>query len=447
MKEGGGWKSWRKRWFVLKDGCLYYSKKKGSKTLGIVRLENASHIKPSTARPSKKNVFEVPTPDRIYYMSAPTPQEKENWITVCRAAKKALNDKLNPPETSGTAGGGSSGSGGSGSTERVGVEDFDLMKVIGKGSFGKVLLVRKRDTGKVYAMKVLDKATILEKGELAHTRAEKSILQKLDCPFLVKLHFTFQTSDKLYFIMTFVNGGELFYHLQQERKFDADRVRFYCAEIVMGLAYLHEKGILYRDLKPENVLLTGDGHICMTDFGISKEGLQSSDARATTFCGTPEYLAPEVLEGVAYGKAVDWWSFGTLMYEMLTGLPPFYSQDVQVMYQKIMTAKLVVPDSISADAASLLRGLLERDPEQRLSDPAAIKAHAYFKDIDWDALNRKEVTPPFLPKVTSPEDVRNIDPTFTGEDVKLESDAAEISSAAQSNFSGFTWKDESVMGS
>jgi RAC serine/threonine-protein kinase len=194
---------------------------------------------------------------------------------------------------------------------------------------------------------VLNKATILERGEMEHTKSEKSILQKLQSPFLVCLHFTFQTSDKLYFIMDYINGGELFYHLQKERKFDAERVRFYCAEIVLGLAYLHSKGILYRDLyvcqlplfrslirsprKPENVLLTGDGHICMTDFGISKEGLSAADDRTATFCGTPEYLAPEVLEGNGYGKAVDWWSFGTLMFEMLTGLPPFYSQDVQVM--------------------------------------------------------------------------------------------------------------------
>jgi len=183
----------------------------------------------------------------------------------------------------------------------------------------------------------------------------------------------------------------------------------------------------------------------MTDFGISKEGLLNSEAKATTFCGTPEYLAPEVLEGVAYGKAVDWWSFGTLMYEMLTGLPPFYSQDVQVMYQKIMTAKLVIPDSISSDAASLLRGLLERDPEQRLQDPNAIRAHPYFKDIDWNALNEKAIKPPFVPKTTSVDDVRNIDPTFTSEEARIEDDAGGISSAAQKNFDDFTWKDESVL--
>jgi len=165
--------------------------------------------------------------------------------------------------------------------------------------------VKKKDSGKIYAMKVLNKKTIIERNELEHTKAEKSILQKLCHPFLVNLNYSFQTPDKLYFIMDYVNGGELFYHLQKDKKFTEDRVRFYCAEIVLGLEYLHNTGVLYRDLKPENILLTGDGHICMTDFGISKEGLLKEDDRTATFCGTPEYLAPEVLEGNGYGKAVD----------------------------------------------------------------------------------------------------------------------------------------------
>jgi RAC serine/threonine-protein kinase len=168
-------------------------------------------------------------------------------------------------------------------------------------------------------MKVLNKQTILDRNEVAHTQAEKSILMKLDCPFLVHLHFSFQTSDKLYFVMDYVNGGELFFHLQKEKTFDPNRVLFYSAEILLGLEYLHEQGVIYRDLKPENILLTSQGHICMTDFGISKEGLHCKDDRTATFCGTPEYLAPEILEGKGYGKAVDWWSFGTLIYEMMTG--------------------------------------------------------------------------------------------------------------------------------
>jgi serine/threonine protein kinase len=322
----------------------------------------------------------------------------------------------------------------------VSIEDFDILKVIGRGSFGKVLMVRKKDNKKIYAMKVLNKKSIIEKAEVDHTKAEQSILQKLCHPFLVNLNYSFQTADKLYFIMDYINGGELFFHLQNDKKFPEERVRFYAAEIACGLEYLHSCGVLYRDLKPENILLTSDGHICMTDFGISKEGLHSDDARTATFCGTPEYLAPEVLEGTGYGKGVDWWSFGTLVFEMLTGLPPFYAQDVQQMYAKIISAKLVVPPSVSPDAKSLIEELLVRQPEKRLSDPAKNKAHPFFKGIDWDLLVRKEMTPPYIPPVKGSDDTSQIDSTFTQEEAALShEDASAISDADQANFSGFAY--------
>jgi len=244
----------------------------------------------------------------------------------------------------------------------------------------------------------------------------------------------------LYFIMDYVNGGELFYHLQKDKKFTEDRVRFYCAEIVLGLEYLHNCGVLYRDLKPENILLTEDGHICMTDFGISKEGLISDNDRTATFCGTPEYLAPEILQGKSYGKAVDWWSFGTLMFEMLTGLPPFYSQDVQEMYNKIMNDKLTFPPHVSPEARSLLTGLLERIPEKRISDPALIKKHPYFKGLDWDKIVRKEVEPPFIPNVKGKSDTSQVDQEFLSETPRLSvENGGNLSKTLQENFAGFTY--------
>jgi len=289
-------------------------------------------------------------------------------------------------------------------------------------------------------MKVLNKKTILERNELEHTKAEKNILQKLVHPFLVNLVYAFQTPDKLYFIMDYINGGELFYHLQKEEKFTDDRVRFYCAEIICGLEYLHSSHVLYRDLKPENILLTEDGHICMTDFGISKEGLVSDNDKTVTFCGTPEYLAPEILQGKSYGKPVDWWSFGTLMYEMLTGLPPFYSQDVQEMYNKIMNDKLVFPPHVSSEARSLLQALLERNPDKRLQDPRVIKAHPYFKGIDWDAIVRKEVEPPFVPNVKGKTDTSQVDAEFLAETPKLSVDKdSNLSQTLQQNFADFTF--------
>jgi len=245
--------------------------------------------------------------------------------------------------------------------------------------------------------------------------------------------------------MDYVNGGELFFHLQKEKKFSEERARFYLAEIACGLEYLHANGVLYRDLKPENLLLTGDGHICLTDFGLAKEGLLCADDRTSTFCGTPEYLAPEILDGQEYGKPVDWWSFGTLMYEMLTGLPPFYCDDVQKMYQKIMTAQLNIPAFFSPESKSLVQGLLDRSPVTRLSDPAVIKAHTWFKPIDFEKLVNKEITPPFIPPVRDATSTDLVAQEFLDEDVSLSlTDPSELANLP--NLPGFTFTGDTAIG-
>jgi len=232
----------------------------------------------------------------------------------------------------------------------------------------------------------------------------------------MKLHYSFQTPDKLYLVMDFINGGELFYHLQSERRFSPERSRFYAAEIVLGLEHLHKNGIIYRDLKPENLLLDASGHVKMTDFGLSKEGLTNED-RTNTFCGTPEYLAPEVLDGKDYNKAVDWWSLGTLIYEMLTGLPPFYDEDVQKMYNLKMTAELTIPDYVDDKAKDIMRKFLDRNPSTRMQDADAIKAHPYFKGLDWDKMYRREIPPPYIPSVSSKDSTKMIDRNFVNMDV------------------------------
>jgi len=262
--------------------------------------------------------------------------------------------------------------------------------------------------------------------------AECNILQRLRHPFLVNMHYAFQTSENLYLILDFVNGGELFHHLQTDKRFAENRVRFYAAEILLGLEYLHNSGVLYRDLKLENLLLTADGHIILTDFGLSKEGLEGSDAITATFCGTPEYMAPEMISGKGYGKAVDWWSFGSLIFEMLTGLPPFYNQDVQQMYRLILTARLTFPPYMSETARGLVQLLLEKDPSRRLSNPELIKRHPFFEGIDWDALYRKKITPPFIPPVSSAVDISQIDPMFTEEKPSLEMKSSEEGGAESS---------------
>jgi len=301
--------------------------------------------------------------------------------------------------------------------KKIGMEDFDKVSVIGKGSFGKVYLVRKKDDKGVYALKVLNKKSIVERDEVEHTRSERDILTQISFPFLIKLHWTFQTPAALCFIMDYINGGELFYHLQNEGTFDVERVRFYSAQILASLEYLHSNGIIYRDLKPENLLISNSGNIIMTDFGLSKV-LDEDSKKTETFCGTPEYLAPEILEGKSYGTGVDWWSFGTLVFEMLSGLPPFYSEDVQEMYTKILTAEIEYPDEIPEDAKDLLSKLLERNPDSRLSDPSEMKRHPFYASIDWDKLIKKEIVPPFIPETSGEDDLRNIDTVFVEESLE-----------------------------
>mmetsp|Transcript_21157 Transcript_21157/g.59545 ORF Transcript_21157/g.59545 Transcript_21157/m.59545 type:complete len:460 (+) Transcript_21157:176-1555(+) len=439
VKQGGSIKTWKKRWSVVKDGALHYSKQQGGQVLGTMELKGS--IVKVHSDPKRKNCFEIGTETRVYLLMADSEKDMQDWISACKSEQQRIEGRgaaVSEEKKETAASAKPAPVEQQKPKDRVAIEDFELLTVIGKGSFGKVLQVRKKDNSRIYAMKVLNKKNIMERNEVEHAKTEKSVLQKLVHPFLVNLHYSFQSPDKLYFIMDYVNGGELFYHLQKSRKFDEERSRFYCAEICCGIEYLHENGVLYRDLKPENLLLTGEGHICMTDFGIAKEGLMTDDDRTATFCGTPEYLAPEVLEGGGYGKGVDWWSFGTLMFEMLTGLPPFYSQDVQQMYSKIMTAKVKYPDHISDDAKDLLQKLLVRDPEKRLAEPKAIKAHPWFGGIDWEKLEKKEMTPPFIPPVKDEADVRMVDPEFTSINPETALDDGEPCEA-QPNFDGFTF--------
>jgi len=333
--------------------------------------------------------------------------------------------------------------------EKVNADDFELLTVIGKGSFGKVMQVRMKSNGNIYAMKVLRKEAIIARKQVTHTKAEKTILQKIQHPFIVKLHYAFQTKDKLYMILDYINGGELFFHLKKEGRFPEVRVKFYAAEIVCAIAHLHSLGIVYRDLKPENILIDAEGHICITDFGLSKE-IQENDS-THTFCGTPEYLAPEVLKGQGHGLAVDWWSLGTLIYEMLTGLPPFYSQNINIMYQKILNGELRFPSFVSPEAQSLLEGLLTREVEKRLgSGPEGsnnIKNHAFFSGLDFGKLEKRLVEPPFKPKVKSATDTTQIDTTFTSErpqDSLVEHSLSETLER-ENNFKGFTYVAESAL--
>ena len=295
--------------------------------------------------------------------------------------------------------------------EKVSPEHFDLLKVLGKGGYGKVFQVKKskgHNKGQIYAMKVLKKATITRNAkDITHTKAERNILECVKHNFIVDLIYAFQTHNKLYLILEYLGGGELFMLLDKEGIFMEDTASFYLGEITLALEHLHSNGIIYRDLKPENILLNRSGHIKLTDFGLCKESLEEGSV-THTFCGTIEYMAPEILTRSGHDKAVDWWSLGALMYDMLTGGPPFTADSRKKTIEKILKGKLQFQPFLSANAKDLLKRLLRRNAAQRLgrgsADGAQIKSHAFFRHIDWNALLNFQVPPPFEPAITHDED-------------------------------------------
>ena len=326
-------------------------------------------------------------------------------------------------------------------------KDFEILKVIGKGSFGKVFQVRKIGENQIYAMKVLNKSIIKKKNQIEHTKTERNILGKIDHPFIVGMKYAFQTKEKLYFVLDYCPGGELFYHLGKAKKFSEDRARFYAAEITLALQHLHKLGIVYRDLKPENVLLTEEGHVRLTDFGLSKEGINQADKGAQSFCGTPEYLAPEILNRSGHGQAVDWWSLGALLYEMLTGWPPFYSRDQERLFNKIKKCNVDIPHDLSPDTADILIKLLQKDPKKRLGgderDAESVKSHPFFKSIDWDKLYRKELPVPYLPEVKDKLDTSMFSSEFTS--LPIVSPASYNRGIAEEiPFPGFSYADSTI---
>ncbi|XP_034274213.1 ribosomal protein S6 kinase alpha-5 isoform X3 [Pantherophis guttatus] len=345
-----------------------------------------------------------------------------------------------------------------GHTEKVGIENFELLKILGTGAYGKVFLVRKisgHDAGKLYAMKVLKKATIIQKAKTTeHTKTERQVLEHIrQSPFLVTLHYAFQTDTKLHLILDYINGGELFTHLSQRERFNEDEVRIYIGEIVLALEHLHKLGIIYRDIKLENILLDSDGHVVLTDFGLSKEFVNDENERAYSFCGTIEYMAPDIVRGgnTGHDKAVDWWSLGVLMYELLTGASPFTvdgERNSQTdISRRILKSEPPYPQEMTALAKDLIQCLLMKDPKKRLGCGSGsadeIKQHSFFKKINWNDLAAKKVSAPFKPIIRDELDVSNFAEEFTEMDPTYS--PATTPEAADKLFQGYSFVAPSIL--
>jgi len=302
--------------------------------------------------------------------------------------------------------------------------DFHLIKVIGQGAFGVVFLVRpaySKDNS-LYAMKVLNKSEIRRKGQIEHTKSEQKILEKVKHPFIIRLHSAFQSPDKLYMVMEFCEGGELYRYLKHVHRLPELSMKFYSLELILVLEFLHSNRIIFRDLKPENILLKADGHIKVADFGLAKkfpDSMPPEDMRASTFCGTPEYLAPEMLMNklfqIQYGSSVDWWTLGVVCFELVVGRPPFKDKDFSKLCRKILKRPIHFPRdlTLSSNALSFIESLLRKNAKNRCmcAIPAPttdnLKGHPFISDVDWAEVEEGKLSPPYIPANTASESGRS----------------------------------------
>jgi serine/threonine protein kinase len=329
--------------------------------------------------------------------------------------------------------------------------DFQPIKLLGRGSFGEVILVRLKSTKKVYAMKILDKKILKMKKQQNHTKTERDLMVKINSPFIVNIKSAFQDDTNLYLVSEFMQGGDMFFHMHDGQIviFSHDKTRFYILELVLALESLHKNNMVYRDLKPENILLDSKGHVKLTDFGLSKI-LEDEDDKAFTLCGTPQYLAPEVLLKKGYDKMVDWWSLGCVMYEMLMGRLPFAIKRGMINL-KIYEKKVDYPRKISNEARDLIEKFLVVNPTERLgygpNGTDDIKNHPFFNGVDWDLAIQKKYKPPFIPKLKNDVDLRYFDNCFTDEPIggpKRRITIRDRDREPSNEYKGFTYMAESV---
>jgi serine/threonine protein kinase len=330
---------------------------------------------------------------------------------------------------------------------KLSFSDFDKLKVLGKGSFGEVLLVQLKANKKYYAMKILIKKQVKLRHQEVHTKAERDLMVRINCPFIVNIKFAFQDNIKLYIITEFMQGGEMFFHLHKEKRFSNEKTRFYIIELILAIEFLHKNKMLYRDLKPENIMIDSNGHIKLTDFGLSKM-VKKQKQKVFTICGTPQYLAPEILSDDGYDNSVDWWSLGCVMYEMLVGKAPFRIPKGSYLSADLYKKKITIPEFITDEAKDLISNLLIPNPKKRLGygpDGAKkIKEHPYFEGINWDDAWNKKLEPPFVPNLRDETDLKYFDKMFTEEKIEGSKVSEVPSSIANSDYKGFTFVTNSV---
>ena len=437
-KRGEYIQNWRKRYFFLMENGQFLGFHRKPTNEKIADPENKFSIKNCKIildNKPKPYTFTIQLShgntivERVF--SVDTEQERFTWITLIEDVKLKLNgnkledvslgpvprDSTQQPEKITTPKPRRE-------TRKLTFENFEFLKVLGKGTYGKVVLCREKATSNLYSIKVIKKDMVIYNETIRQILTEKRVLQKTNHPFLLSLKYSFTTCDHLCLVTEFVKGGELYFHLAKERPFSEHRSRFYGAEMISAIDYLHTNNIIHRDLKLENILLDKDGHIRIIDFGLCKENIQWN-CETNTLCGTPEYRSPEIILHDNYGKVVDWWAFGIIMCEMLIGYNPFFHEDRDVMFENVLEVDIKFPTWLSLTATDLLSGLLSKEPTSRLGrgreGSSSIKSHPFFEIINWEKLLKKEIPVPFKPDVSEDDETINFDSCFTGESVRLTS--------------------------
>eukprot|EP01012_Entosiphon_sulcatum_P034724 TRINITY_DN4409_c0_g1_i1.p1 TRINITY_DN4409_c0_g1~~TRINITY_DN4409_c0_g1_i1.p1 ORF type:complete len:469 (-),score=97.33 TRINITY_DN4409_c0_g1_i1:51-1391(-) len=392
--------NWKERWCRIRGHQLQcFAKKPRDSDTAVAIIDLFKTV--LTDLPELKFSIGGSLLARPYTFRASSPVEKAQWMQAIQAAT---------------------------AKSKVGMSDFQLICFIGEGGWGKVFKVKVKATQQVFAMKVIEKEKLRKGADIEATLAEKSFLQEFDHPFIVHLHYTFQTTDKLFMVMDYLAGGDSFFHLTNNDHFDEDVVRLWTAQVALALDYLHTNNILYRDLKPENLVLDTDGNMVLTDFGLSK---RTDNGRRRTIVGTRDYMPPEMHREKEYDRSADYWALGCLVYEFIVGNHPFQDEEGSVQGQRIIDAEPIYPPTLSADAKAFIQHLLRKDPIERLHTLEGIKAHKWFDGLDFDKVYRREYPSRFKP---DPDDERNFDPEFTQKKAQLKpSEPGEM-------FKNYSWE-------